>query len=97
MAFEVDFDAVSAVLLDDGWHQVEDWSFSMDCVSFLWLKGWGEKRFLEQHLGSPWEGCYVCQWLEGKDQVYVPLSLVRAIRQNKQRLEEVMREHQRSR
>ena len=36
MSLAIDVDAVTAVLLADGWHEVADDSFSLDAYEFIW-------------------------------------------------------------
>lgn len=38
MSLAIDVDRVTDVLLSDGWHHVEDFSFSLDSYEYVWGK-----------------------------------------------------------
>lgn len=41
MSIAIDVDNVASVLLEDGWHEVADGSFSLDAYEFIW---WSRPR-----------------------------------------------------
>ena len=53
MSLNIDIDTVTEVLLEDGWHQVEDESFDLDAYEYLerW-ENHGQKKSYPLHSGG---------------------------------------------
>jgi len=46
VSLALEMDDVVAVLLADGWHDVENHSFELDAYEFKWEAGWGEDHYV---------------------------------------------------
>ena len=85
MSLAIDVDLVSAVLLADGWHVVDDESFTMDAYEYLWYANDEIRRRSEPMVLHGGGGSGICatgfEFKEGTALVRGPLTAILAVKQ----------------
>lgn len=83
MSLAIDVDRVHRVLLADGWHTVDDWSFTLDAYEYLWYANGPGRDPIVLHGGGQVGVCATgfCFTDEEGGRISGPLTAILAIRE----------------